>query len=134
MTDLSPARRRPVSHRRPARWLLATIVAVLVVVVPAGTASAHAELEASSPADGSILQKAPTSVSLQFSESVSVRTDGVRVVDANGGRVDRSKAKDSGTRVTVPLGKLAKGSYLASWRVISADGHPVRGAFTFSVG
>ncbi|MCU1358390.1 MAG: Copper resistance protein CopC [Acidimicrobiales bacterium] len=137
MIELSRARvRRPTRNgtRRRFHVALATLVVVLVVLVPAGTASAHAELESSNPADGSVLKAAPSSVSLQFSESVSVRSDGVRVVDATSRRVDRSKAEGSGNRVTVPLGKLATGSYLVSWRVISADGHPVRGAFTFSVG
>ncbi len=30
--------------------------------------------------------------------------------------------------------KLTSGTYVATWRVISADGHPVQNAFTFSVG
>jgi copper transport protein len=114
---------------------LAAVLAIAVALVPAGTASAHAELEASNPADGSIVAQAPRSVTLTFTEGVSVRPDGVRVVDADGTRVDSSKAAASGSVVRVPLkGNLAKGSYLVSWRVISADGHPVRGAFSFSIG
>ena len=34
----------------------------------------------------------------------------------------------------VPLKQVAEGWYLVYWRVISVDGHPVRGAFTFQVG
>lgn len=30
--------------------------------------------------------------------------------------------------------KLAQGTYMVSWRVVSADGHPISGAFTFSIG
>ena len=116
------------------RALIGAVVVVLAVLVPAGAASAHAELESSTPADGSVVKTAPTSISLQFSEGVSVRPDGVRVLDASGARVDKSKAKADGSVITVPVGTLAQGSYLVSWRVISADGHPVQSAFTFSVG
>src|SRR5690606_18507330 len=37
--------------------------------------------------------------------------------------------------VTVPVpGDVPQGTYLVSYRVISADGHPVSGALTYSVG
>ena len=36
--------------------------------------------------------------------------------------------------LTVPVGQLDKGTYLVVWRVVSADGHPIRGTFTFQVG
>jgi copper transport protein len=40
---------------------------------------------------------------------------------------------DPDTLIT-PLNKIRSGWYLVYWRVISVDGHPVRGAFTFAVG
>src|SRR3954471_5670687 len=128
-------RGRKPGRRRGLLALVAALLAIAIALVPAGTASAHAELEGSTPADGSIVAQAPRSVTLTFSEGVSVRPDGVRVVDADGTRVDTSHAAASSSVVRVPLkGNLAKGSYLVSWRVISADGHPVRGAFSFSIG
>ncbi len=36
--------------------------------------------------------------------------------------------------LVTPLRHVPEGWYLVFWRVISADGHPVRGAFTFAVG
>src|SRR5204862_3909154 len=36
--------------------------------------------------------------------------------------------------LVVPLKRIGEGWYLVYWRVISVDGHPVRGAFTFAVG
>src|SRR5207248_11342768 len=39
-----------------------------------------------------------------------------------------------GSSVGVKLPKLERGGYIVTWRVTSADSHPVHGAFTFSVG
>lgn len=101
----------------------------------ASPASAHAELLSSDPADGSLLPVEPGEVTLRFSEDVDLQADGVRVLDAAGERVDASAATASGAVVTAPMGQaLDDGTYVVAWRVVSADGHPVRGSFTFSVG
>ncbi len=119
----------------PIRRVVVGLAAVVVLVgLAASPAAAHAELVSTDPADGVVLDAAPRQVGLQFTERVSVQPDGVRVLDASGDRVDDGAARANDTRVTVPLQKLARGSYLVSWRVVSADGHPVRGAFTFSIG
>jgi copper transport protein len=129
----------PSTRFRPPRAVAWAIVGLLVVlggvVGVASPASAHAELLVSTPADGAIVDVAPDEVVLQFTEAVQLQPDGVRVVDADGDRVDLGEAVADGAKVTSPVeDDLAEGSYLVAWRVVSADGHPVRGAFTFSVG
>lgn len=52
----------------------------------------------------------------------------------NSTRVDEARPRSSGSTVTLALPPLPDGAYVVSWRVVSADGHPVRGAFTFRVG
>lgn len=133
-TDVLPARLLRPRLLRPRLLAVAALVAVALVLVPAAPASAHAELLASDPAAGSLLTSAPTSVTLQFSEGVSLQPDGVRVLDTSAHRVDLGTASADGAKVAVPLGDLADGTYVVAWRVVSADSHPVRGAFTFSVG
>ena len=126
---------------RSARWarVMASLVGLLAVVAfVVGTwaepALAHANLIRSDPADGDVLDDAPSEVTLTYSENVTVQNDGVRVLDATGERVDSGTATASGPVVTVPLEPLADGGYVVAWRAVSADGHPIRGAFTFSVG
>ncbi len=115
--------------------LLAVAFVVAALALWASPAAAHAELLASDPADGSVLDAAPSAITLQFTEGVAVQPDGVRVLDDEGERVDAGTATATGSSVEVPIDDgLAQGSYVVAWRVISADGHPVRGAFTFSVG
>ncbi|MET7575165.1 copper resistance protein CopC [Streptomyces sp. NPDC005492] len=111
---------------------------VLLLLGTAGTASAHAALETTDPADGSVLKSAPRSVTLTFSESVTLLDDSFRVYDPDNRRVETSSAhhaKDAGDTASVTLpAKLGTGTFTVAWRVVSADSHPVSGAFTFSVG
>ncbi|MCB0977261.1 MAG: copper resistance protein CopC/CopD [Acidimicrobiales bacterium] len=123
------------SARRVHAAVLILLVVLAVVGGWAGRASAHAALESSDPVDGSVLDAGPTAVKMTFTEGVEVRADGVRVLDAAGERVDAGRATASGTTVTAPLRSgLVDGGYVVAWRVVSADGHPVSGAFRFSIG
>ena len=60
----------------------------------------------------------------------------MRVCDANAQRVDDGRpTRASAREVAVGLRPdLARGTYPVAWRVISADAHPVHGAFVFHVG
>lgn len=124
--------------RRPLRLvLLALILAGGLVAAAAVPASAHAILETSTPGDGAVLPQSPTKVSLHFDEAVAVTSASVRVFDRRGHRVDSGDTHHSGTRqdAEVTIGaKLDAGTYIVTWRVVSADSHPVHGGFLFSVG
>lgn len=102
----------------------------------AGPASAHAALTGSDPAQGVVVDKAPTQVTLTFSETVSMNDDSLRVLDPKGTRVDTGKPSEvSGTTYAVPLHSgLPDGTYTVTYQVVSADSHPVAGAYTFSIG
>jgi copper transport protein len=109
---------------------------VSALALPAA-ALAHAALLRTVPEASRTLNAAPPQVALTFSEPVEPRFAIVSVTDAGGhlvtaGRPHRAAA-DVDT-LDVPLKKAPEGWYLVFWRVISVDGHPVRGAFTFAVG
>ncbi|MFD8426647.1 copper resistance protein CopC [Streptomyces coelicoflavus] len=113
-------------------------VLVLLLLGGAGPASAHAALASTDPGDGTVLRRAPAHVTLTFSESVGLRDDSFRVLDPGGHRVHtgeagRADGRADSVRVALP-GELKEGTYTVAWRVVSADSHPVSGAFTFSVG
>lgn len=130
---MSPTRLAP----RGSRALLALLVALALGILWAPTASAHASLEQTDPADGAVLPKAPTEVHLTFTEDVRVTLSSVRILNGQGTRVDRGNARVDAdqTRVTVGVkDNLARGTYVVAWSVVSADGHPVHGGFLFSVG
>ncbi|MGW3126788.1 copper resistance protein CopC [Streptomyces sp. NPDC001076] len=119
------------------RTLVLLFLAVTgALLAGAGPASAHAALTGSDPSQGVVVTKAPDQVSLTFSENVSMNDNSIRVLDPKGKRVDLAKPDNlSGTTYGVQLKSgLGKGTYTVAWQVVSADSHPVAGAFTFSVG
>jgi copper transport protein len=111
---------------------------VLGLLTGTGSASAHASLIATDPGQGAVVATRPATVSLTFSESVTAAPGGVRVFGPDGAEVDDGHAVHLGNAATVSVGLVAnqslQGTYTVSWRVTSADSHPVAGAFTFSVG
>ncbi|WOT40331.1 copper resistance CopC/CopD family protein [Streptomyces coeruleorubidus] len=116
--------------------LLGTVLVLLLF--SAAPASAHAALRGTDPDDGSVVQRAPRHLTLTFTESVGLLDDSFRVFGPDQRRVPTGEAQHadgrSDTARVALSGKLAQGTYTVAWRVVSADSHPVSGAFTFSVG
>lgn len=116
--------------------LLAALAGGLLLL--AAPASAHAVLISSDPPDGTRLNRSPDSVTLRFDEPVGLDPGYLRVVDATGHRVDTgspSHPNSDAAEIEVTLRPgLGDGSYLASYRVISADSHPVSGSIRYVVG
>lgn len=137
-TPSTPAMRRPLA----AAALLAALVGMVFALLlgGAGPASAHAALTGSDPQDGAVVATAPKEVTLTFSEQVAVDEDSIRILDPDGKRADTAAVpRDLGggalTKYGVSLHSgLPDGTYTVAWQAVSADSHPVSGAFTFSVG
>jgi copper transport protein len=118
------------------RVLVVVAFAALGLVLPAAPAFAHAQLLSTEPVGGTA-GDAPRRVLLRFSEPVQVSQVGVRVFDADAERITTETARHANgksTEVVLPLPDLDNGAYVVTWRVTSADSHPVHGAFTFRVG
>jgi copper transport protein len=121
--------------RRTHLLLLALAGWLLAAVVVAGPAAAHAELVSTTPADGAQVESAPSAVTLEFTEPVSIGAGYVRVLDGEGDRADTGTPEVVDSTVVLPLrDDLPDSGYLVTYRVISADSHPVSGAFGFVVG
>jgi copper transport protein len=125
------------------RRILVTLAAAGLLlgsgVAFAQPAMAHAMVVSAEPAQGADLAKAPASVEITFDEAVGI--DGVgylHVVDGSGRRVDQGAAyhpAGAAAKVVVALRPgLGAGRYTESYRVISADSHPITGAIVFGVG
>ncbi|MFD3792426.1 copper resistance CopC/CopD family protein [Streptomyces cyaneofuscatus] len=130
--------------RRPftAAALAAALVSLVfgLVLAGAGPASAHAALTGSDPQDGAVVATAPKEVTLTFSEAIAVGDGSIRVLDPSSKRADTgAEPKDLSDGSTVRYGVelhsgLPDGTYTVAWQAISADSHPISGAFTFSIG
>lgn len=131
-----------MTHRRTGRGRGARLFACLAVVgallvIGGGTAWAHATIDSTDPGSGTTVARSPSAVTLTFDEDVQATLGGVRVFNSQGDRVETGEAEHpggNGAKVRVSVPHLDNGTYVVTWRVTSADSHPVRGAFTFSVG
>ena len=121
---------------RRTQMLLVLTAAVAALALPAA-AWGHAALVRTVPEASVVVNRPPPVVLLTYTEAVEPRFAAISVTNAAGesqaAGPPRRSAADPKTLV-VPLQRVAQGWYLVYWRVISVDGHPVRGAFTFAVG
>ncbi|MFE5719579.1 copper resistance CopC/CopD family protein [Streptomyces erythrochromogenes] len=133
----STARARATAFLPRLALVLAALLATLFTA--AAPATAHAALTASDPTDGAVVATAPAQVTLSFSEQVAMGDDSIRVLDPQGRRVDTGELRDMCSGNTIRYGTalhsgLPNGTYTVAWQAVSADSHPISGAFTFSIG
>ena len=121
---------------RPAAALL-VVLAAAALALPA-LALGHAQLESTDPARGAVVKQQPEAVLFSFDEPVEGNLGAVRVYDAGGARVDEGDAfhpGGEGSRIGVHLRPdLPDGSYTATYRLVSADGHVISSGYVFSIG
>jgi copper transport protein len=117
------------------RISLLAALAILFSLLLASPAAAHAELVKTTPANGEQLMKSPPEVTMAFTESVNLVDNGIRLIDQVGATVPTPEPTADRRTITWPMpADLPEGSYIVTWRVVSADGHPISGAFSFVVG
>ncbi|HEU0019197.1 MAG TPA: copper resistance protein CopC [Thermoleophilaceae bacterium] len=108
---------------------------VALTALPAG-AFAHAVVEQTQPTRGAALERSPELVTVTFDEPVESSFGALRVFAADGARVDVGEVqRPSGDAVAVRVeDDLPDGAYTVTYRVVSADSHPVTGGYVFTVG
>lgn len=116
---------------------LGALTLLLLTGPLASSASAHATLLSTTPADDERVDRAPESVEIAFDEPVEAVDGGVSVFGPAGERVDRGavEADDGGRIVRVAIDDAGiQGTYTVSWRALSEDSHNLTGSFVFHVG
>jgi copper transport protein len=124
-------------NRNVARGLGAAMLGMLALVaLPSSPVSAHAALESSTPAANSVLETSPQQIVLDFDEDIEATLSGIQLFASDGKpvQVGPPKGGADGSIVQADIPTLANGLYAVIWRVTSADGHVVDGAFSFQVG
>jgi copper transport protein len=111
---------------------------LVVVALAPSAAFGHAVLRGTDPVSGATAKREPNQIVFHFSESVEGNFGAIRVYDRNGKRAEQGDAFHPGGKgselATHLANGLPKGTYTATYRVISADGHPVSGGLVFSIG
>ncbi len=117
-----------------ARLLGLAVIAVVGILAAPASAFAHASLRDPSPGYRARLGSGPAAVVLRFDQAVTAFPDSIVVLDAKGRILSDQAASGADARVVLaPVRPLPRGAYTVRWHVLSADGHPVSGVYTFGV-
>lgn len=115
------------------RLLLSICIVLGCILMPAQSAWAHAQLLSSDPVANAIFETAPGAVELTFNEPVSPLA--IRLISPDGSAVDLTEETSDGAVVSIQIPNgITDGTQVLSWRVVSADGHPIGGSLIFSIG
>jgi len=117
--------------------LTTIIISVLLTLAGMQSADAHAQLSSSNPAKNQIVKTLPSLVWLEFDGDLLSFGDKqihkITVTNSRKKRVDIGGPIVGGARISTKLkAGLPAGKYFVSYRVVSEDGHPVEGSYTFS--
>ena len=126
-----------MTRRRGLAGVVGAAITAVVLGWP-GLALAHATLEGTQPVRGATVARDPGQVVFRFDQTVEGNFGAVRVFDTAGARADTGDGfhpNGAGSLIGVHLKPgLADGTYTATYRVVSSDGHIVTGGFVFSIG
>ena len=127
--------------RRPATGILLTLSLTLTVIAlavlgpMAPAAYAHDQVQSTLPADGEHVDTAPSAITITFTDEILELGAIVMVVDEEERNWAEGEMGLDGPQATQAVEPgMPDGAYEVRWRVVSADGHPVSGAFAFAVG
>ncbi|MDE2464649.1 MAG: copper homeostasis periplasmic binding protein CopC [Alphaproteobacteria bacterium] len=113
------------------------IALAAALALPASAAFAHAHLIKEIPSAKSSVKVAPSHLTLDFSEGVSLAFTGVTVTGPGKAHIKlkhASLAQGNDQKLIVPFAqKLKHGSYTVAWHALSTDGHRTHGSYSFSV-
>lgn len=120
--------------KRIALSLLAIFLGGFFTIAASPSAFAHAALTSVNPEPGSTMTAAPKNVVFTFNENL--KEPGFAAVSHDGRQLEDWTSEVQGQRLIVvpPEGEtFDSGDYLVSFRVVSADGHPIKGSTDFVV-
>jgi methionine-rich copper-binding protein CopC len=109
-----------------------SLLSCLVLVMWGVTASAHAHLQKSSPADNSVITTPPSNLVLNFSEAARLTALSIQKGSESPQKLNPLPTT-AAQEISVRLPPLTRGTYTVSWRALSDDGHTTSGALHFTL-
>ena len=119
------------------RRTAATVSAVsALTALGLAPAAAHDEVLNTSPEQNAVLESAPEQIELSYSGEIMDIGHQVLVTGPEGQSVTEGPLERDGSQVVQPLAETGseEGTYQVVWRVVSSDGHPIEGTYTYQVG
>ncbi|WP_299089551.1 copper resistance CopC family protein [uncultured Microbacterium sp.] len=126
--------------RNPRRSLTTTLATLLLgaglTLAVATPAQAHDELVSSYPEANSTLTSSPAEITLSFSGELiaGMQSAAVEVIASDGENIATDAPSEDGTSITQQLTpNPPDGLFTVRWKVVSSDGHPISGEYTYTV-
>ncbi|KXX93819.1 copper-binding protein [Bacillus cereus] len=118
------------------RMIVLIVTSVSIFLFSHSSVFAHTSVVGTTPKEGEVLTVQPEQIILEFSEPVTENVVNIELLDQSAKRVQVSKVEmlDEPTKIKVKIPNLNNGTYTVRWSMISADGHPSEGGYTFSIG
>ncbi len=120
--------------------LLSVSSILLALFFTASAAFAHAELQESNPAEGAVLSDLPPTLALTFGEDLLTLGDEsvneITLTNPNGTAIELVGSTVEGPVIKAEISStepVVLGRYVIAYRVVSADGHPVKGEISFEL-
>lgn len=117
--------------------MITSLLLVCCLVMPQW-ASAHAYIVKASPGENEILVTAPERLTLEFNESLQTAFYDIKITGPDGTQADDGNVQIDADRPhileTGLRAGLGNGTYAVNWKAVSADGHPIQGAYVFHIG
>lgn len=111
---------------------MSVITASAFTVAMSTNAFAHSHLGATNPADGETVTEPLTQITLQFDGEIE-QGSYIDVISSTGTTFEANMLIETGVLTGTFATPLPNDTYTVDWSIISADGHPLEGEYTFTV-
>lgn len=125
--------------RIPLRFIFSALLAISLAAFSSTASLAHSGVVSSSPSSDQVVNEIPSEISVTFSEELLVLegrdVNTLSLAPQGATEISLADVRVEGNllRASVPAGEYPAGTYVMTYRVISADGHEVSDAITFSL-
>ena len=96
-------------------------------------AMAHSPLDRTSPANEATVAEMPTEVLMDFKGDIRLTRVSITHADKHSMDMDLGEQTSFTQEFTLPMHDMGAGVYVIEWRGLGADGHALKGTFSFTV-
>ena len=125
---------QPFDNQSRGKGTLSGFIALSILsLLAAAPAAGHLRLTSSVPESDAALERSPDEIHLWFSLAPELAISRISFSCHDTDELGDLQAGDNYSLYAEVLGDLLPGSHTIAWRTSSGDGHPIRGAISFSI-
>ena len=109
------------------------IMFTAMVSLWATNAIAHSPLEATVPANEATVSKTPSEIVMDFKGAIRLTRVSMTQDNQSSVNLDLDAFRGFASNYAIPVPTMGMGIYLIEWRGLGADGHSLKGSFSFTV-